>query len=548
MRRIRLRQVIVFGLILAATAIARGTEPAPPPLPETPEPPAVKFARRDAKRLAELAATVAKQAKQAAKKAAPLAQAVKKAEAAKAAAEKTATATDAAVKKGKESKAAADKALAAAQEQVQALEAQLKAARKTAEKASVQAQETAEKLTQQLAEQKQAAAAKAEAEKALAQAKEAAKPALEAQAEAEKRAKEAQLRADAAAARAKAISQSAPAPNPQSIRLVATFQHDRPVFSCRIDPLGEFVFAGSFDNNMQRWDLFTSSHTVLEGHRSWVRRFALDASGETLVTGAYGGKLIWWNPQAEKPEPIRTVDAHKGYIRAVAISPDGQYVVTGGNDNLVKVWSMADGSLIRELPGHERHVYNVAFHPSGKSFISGDLMGVLKEWEVGSWKHLRDFDSGVLVKYDKTFRADCGGIRSMDFSPDGQMFVVAGISDVTNAFAGVGTPTAVLFDWKSGKRLKVMKPKGGFRGTCWGVRFHPSGRFIIGAGGGTSGALWFWKPTDEESFFNFKLPQVAYDVALHPDGLRLAVGLFDKTVRIYDMSPKLDGEKVAKAK
>ena len=35
-----------------------------------------------------------------------------------------------------------------------------------------------------------------------------------------------------------------------------------------------------------------------------------------------------------------------------------------------------------------------------------------------------------------------------------------------------------------------------------------------------------------------KLPGVAYDMTLHPDGLRVAVALFDKTLRIYDLGPK----------
>jgi hypothetical protein len=52
--------------------------------------------------------------------------------------------------------------------------------------------------------------------------------------------------------------------------------------------------------------------------------------------------------------------------------------------------------------------------------------------------------------------------------------------------------------------------------------------------------MWFWKPDDEKSFHFIGLPAVAYDLALHPDGLRLAVPLFDKTIRIYDLAPKFD--------
>ncbi len=266
------------------------------------------------------------------------------------------------------------------------------------------------------------------------------------------------------------------------------------------------------------------------------------AESKTLITGAYEGRLIWWNLLSQTPTPQRTIDAHQGYVRAITISPDGRYVVTGGNDNLVKVWSTIDGTLIQELSGHARHVYNVAFHPDGEHIVSGDLMGVLKQWQVGTWSHVRDLDAGVLVGWDKKFQADCGGIRGMDFSPDGKSLAVAGISEVTNAFAGTGKPTVVVFDWETGQRLHVLTPKTNSSGACWGMRWHRSGEFIVGAGGGSTGSLWFWKPNEENSFFDFKTPSVPFDVAFHPDGLRLAVALYDQTVRIYDLAPKLKTE------
>jgi WD40 repeat protein len=307
-----------------------------------------------------------------------------------------------------------------------------------------------------------------------------------------------------------------------------------------MDPDGEYVVTGAQDETLQRWDLFTGSQTVLKGHRSWVRRFDIHPDGDLMVSGDYAGRLVWWDPLSPSPEPLRTIDAHKGYVRGVSISPDRRFVATGGNDNMVRIWSAEDGSLVHEMAGHERHVYNVRFHPDGRHLVSGDLMGVLKVWETDTGEHVRDLDAGPLTGYDKTFRADCGGIRGIDFSPDGTQLVVCGIGEVTNAFAGVGTPTALLFDWESGERLQTMKPQDNFRGTCWSVRFHPSGEFIVGSGGSNAGSLWFWKPGEEKAFFAFKLPQVGYDLAFHPDGLRLAVALYNQTVCLYDLGPKIE--------
>src|SRR5262249_34185139 len=156
------------------------------------------------------------------------------------------------------------------------------------------------------------------------------------------------------------------------------------------------------------------------------------------------------------------------------------------------IWSVADGSLVRQLPGHTRHVYNVAFHPSGRFLVSGDLLGIIKQWNVADWTETRELDAKLLSKYDTQFKADVGGVRTIAFSADGTMMAAGGITDVSNAFAGVGVPCVVVFDWETGRQQHVLKPKEAFQGSVYGVRFSPTGDFVVAAGGGPSGGMWFW--------------------------------------------------------
>lgn len=326
-----------------------------------------------------------------------------------------------------------------------------------------------------------------------------------------------------------------PKVDPAKTRLAKELKHTAPLFGCRFDPTGTFVFAGAQDNDVHRWELDTGKKATLKGHKSWVRGLAFSDDGKTLWTAGYDGKVIAWDADADNPTPKQTLDAHAGWVRALVVSPDGKLLATCGNDNLVKLWSLPEGKRVRTLEGHSRHAYNVAFHPDGKSLVSGDLMGVIKHWEVETGKLVRDLDAGVLTKFDPTFVAQHGGIRAFSFRGDGGLLACAGITEVSNAFAGVGKPLAVVFDWKTGKQSHGLKPKDAFQGTLWGVVFHPDG-FVIGAGGGSGGALWFWKPEEAQSFHTVKLPNNARDLDLHPDAARLAVPFYDGALRVYDMT------------
>jgi WD40 repeat protein len=310
-----------------------------------------------------------------------------------------------------------------------------------------------------------------------------------------------------------------------------------PLLSCRYDPGGRFIFAGTQDYRVRRWDLEQEGELVEFDVDAWVRGIAFADGGKTLITAGYDGRLIWWPAQAEKPEPMHVVQAHEGWARGVAVSPDGALVASVGNDRMVRLWDAGDARPVREMAGHESHVYNVLFHPDGTALATGDLLCHAMHWNVESGEQARTWRAESLAKYDTSFRADIGGFRGMAFTPDGKQLACSGITEVTNAFAGVGKPSVVVFDWESGEQVVEHLSKDVPRGCAWGVGFLPDGT-VVAASGGTGGFLLFWKPGEAETQHEFKLPDTARDLALSPDGLSLATGHYDGRVRISRVTGK----------
>ena len=110
--------------------------------------------------------------------------------------------------------------------------------------------------------------------------------------------------------------------DPKQAHVVSQWPHDRPLNACRFDPAGRFVFCGSEDAAVERFNLADGVRTIINGgHQTWVHAIAFSKDGSMPSAADATGKLTWWESAAAEPKPIRTIDAHKGWIRSLDVSP-----------------------------------------------------------------------------------------------------------------------------------------------------------------------------------------------------------------------------------
>lgn len=63
---------------------------------------------------------------------------------------------------------------------------------------------------------------------------------------------------------------------------------------------------------------------------------------------------------------VRLLDLYSSYyggFLCVCWSPDAKYVLTGGQDDLVSIWSVAEGTIVARCQGHQSYVTAVCFDP-----------------------------------------------------------------------------------------------------------------------------------------------------------------------------------------
>ncbi|XP_027563289.1 dystrophia myotonica WD repeat-containing protein-like, partial [Neopelma chrysocephalum] len=99
-----------------------------------------------------------------------------------------------------------------------------------------------------------------------------------------------------------------------------------------------------------------------------LNEFAFSPDGRSLACVSQDGCLRVFHFASMLLQGM--MRSYFGGLLCVCWSPDGRYVVTGGEDDLVTVWSFAEGRVVARGRGHKSWVNAVAFDPFAASSSS----------------------------------------------------------------------------------------------------------------------------------------------------------------------------------
>ena len=341
-------------------------------------------------------------------------------------------------------------------------------------------------------------------------------------------------------------------------------------------PDGKTIAAGTEFNVIRIFDLHTGKEffTERQGHDASVNSIGYSRDGKLLVTGGDNEQIWIWDTASSRP--IRSFRGTSAL--QVALTPDGRRLAVLSPGRLsrrnvvrekqrVRVRDTTSGEDIFCLPARDAHGAAMALSPHGKMVVTAggsasDINGSLDIWEASSGRQLRGLTLTDLRP------------ESVAFHPNGTMVAVAGQSNhapirIVNldrgeevltvgrgawvrciAFAPDGR-SLVAGDFHQPVRLwematgeEIFSLDTDTQTIVNAVAVSPDGRFIAAAGDASwhesgqrsASIIQLWDLATGEKIHSFQGHESAtYSLAFSPDGSRLASGLRNGTVLLWEV-------------
>lgn len=237
----------------------------------------------------------------------------------------------------------------------------------------------------------------------------------------------------------------------------------------------------------------------LLGHTAAVTALSFHGAGRTLVSGDAANTVRVWNLDDAKFPQIQRAD-HPNPITAVALNTTGTEFYAAATDNIIRCWSVADGSEVRTLAGHGGAVNSLVVQ--AETLYSASADGTIRLWNTATGEAIRTISHG-------------GAANAVAVAPDGKLI----------ASGGVGNQVKL---WNAADGAAVVS-LAGHAAAISELGFSADGNRLVSL---AADGLWLWDVPGQrllESIASARAEQRG--VGFTED--RLAVGVADGTLRLF---------------
>lgn len=154
--------------------------------------------------------------------------------------------------------------------------------------------------------------------------------------------------------------------------------------SVAIDASGDHLVLGHFGGRLELVERKTGNLVRSYSGAGRIHSVAISDDGNWIAAGGgvFGqpGELAIWNVSNETPQNL--LKAHLNVVSAVKFHPDSTRLFSASWDRTVRVWDAQRGLEMLNLRGHGREVTSLDLSDDGNKLASGDRLGVVRFWDA----------------------------------------------------------------------------------------------------------------------------------------------------------------------
>ncbi len=320
------------------------------------------------------------------------------------------------------------------------------------------------------------------------------------------------------------------------------------------------LVSGGADGMLKIWDALAGKELqTLKGHTAAVACVALSADGRRYASGCVDGSVKVWDARIRQETPTLKDLTHS--VDTVAITTDGRTIVSGSRDGKVMVWDRLSTLKPATIAVSKFPISSIGISGDGRRIVTVDrgagTPGVLKLWSVSSAKEIATLKGhetgtvGVVISGDgnrivsyahetdaKVWNGHTGQEMLAKLPHENSVLSVAINGDGQRIATGGADGQAKVWDSQTGKLLMSVQGTN----TVAMIAISADGKRVVTGdelatrldGRRAVMTLHVWDVESGQQIVEFESLALVQSIALSPDGKRIAGGLYNGEVVIWD--------------